>query len=458
MADPEGLTPKEQMAHAARLMDRALGRSSASQHPHAVLTGGQPGSGKSYIVKSVGVKFQGVGGAVVIDPDEIRPTLPYMKARIESGDLEIPNVANVDAGTIAYQMIQIAKAERRNIIIDGTLQNTARAVDLADELRKADYDVEFHGMAVHPGLSHARTYKRREEQIEESPTGFGRGVSDEFHDQAVKGYGLTIETFQKKASVNSMTFHYGATNKTVTTNLVDGNWVPAVSMKDELDKVQQVATPEVAQETAETWTEAAAKMLARKAEQAEIAKIETFRQRAAAAVLATMQVNSGQRPTAPAAATIARDEPERSSSDGNEETALKLATLVHAGIRQAGRNANDSLMSVNWTPEETILEIKVPAERGYERFTLPEHAAVEQALGKEGRQGVVEVDFAQAPARVRDATPAMLAGYASDLGVTGEAMGIRDTTREEAPGRSAGMDETTRRAISARMAHGEGMG
>ena len=275
--EPVQLRPSEQREHAARLIQEQLERTQAMERPEAILTGGQPGSGKSYIVNSVGVQFEGLGGIIKIDPDEIRPTLPYMKERIEAGDLDIPNAANSDAGTIAYQMVQIAKEQRRNVVIDGTLQNTGRAVQLADEMRRANYDVHFQGMATYPDLSHARTYKRLEEQIEESPTGFGRGVGDAFHEQAVKGYGLTVETFQKEASVKSITLHFGDGGKPVETRFVDGHWVPAVDMKATLDRAYEKPSLASLDQAASTWTKATAMMGKRNADPEEIARIETFR-------------------------------------------------------------------------------------------------------------------------------------------------------------------------------------
>lgn len=271
------LTQAEQRRHASELMRAQLAESQAVDNPQAVLTAGQPGSGKSYIVKTVGVRFEGHGGVVRIDPDAIRPTIPYMKERIERGDLDIPDAAYADAGTIAYEMIQIAKLERRNLIIDGTLQNTGRATDLANELKVSRYGVEFQGMAIPPDLSHARTYSRRELEIKDSASGFGRGVGDEFHDQAVKGYGITVESFQKKASVDSMTLHFGDGSKPLTTRLVDGLWVPAVSMKDELDNAQRNPSPTLLKEAESTWSRALSLMQKRSAPAEEIAKVEAFK-------------------------------------------------------------------------------------------------------------------------------------------------------------------------------------
>ncbi|MGI4940831.1 MAG: zeta toxin family protein, partial [Janthinobacterium lividum] len=273
--DPTPMTAEEQKAHAARLMVPELAHSTRVAHPHAILTGGQPGSGKSRIVNMAGAQLEGQGGAVVIDPDAIRPTLPYMKERIAAGDLDVPDAANIDAGTIAYQMVQIAKAEGRNVIVDGTLQNTARALDLATELRVSGYAVEFHGMAISAELSHARTYNRREDQIANSPTGFGRGVSDKFHAQAVKGYAATVEAFQERSAVYSMSLYFSDGAK-AETKFENGAWVPDISMKEKLAQAQQQPSPDVIKATAMTWQVADDAMRARQAPADEQAKVDAF--------------------------------------------------------------------------------------------------------------------------------------------------------------------------------------
>lgn len=432
---PRGLTPAEQMAHAAELMRKALGRTAPREDPTAILTGGQPGSGKSYITKSVGVRFEGVGGLIVIDPDEIRPTLPYMKSRIEAGNLDVPDVANVDAGTIAYQMVQIAKQERRNVLVDGTLQNTQRAVGLAEEMRQARYGVEFHGMAVYPDLSHARTYTRREEQIEESPTGFGRGVSDEFHDQAVRGYSLTVETFQNKASVDSMTFYGGEGRSTVQTRLENGSWVPAVSMADELRREHERPTPAVLDTTTRAWRSAVDKMQARGAPATELAKVMGFRDAAVVrSVKAQISFAQAERPD---------HAQERAPTP--DERVRDLCTLVHAGVAAAGRNADAAIMTVAWTPEEAVLEVKAPAERGYSRVTLPGHEAIEKAIHAHGPMPAVVVDFADRTPGFGSVDRMGIERAARDLGVEASAFGIP----EPAPGVPDGQVD---RAAAARAA------
>lgn len=408
--DPKPMDDLQRTAHARQLMADELARTREVARPVAILTGGQPGSGKSYIVRSVGVEFENLGGIVKIDPDEVRPTLPYMKSRIAAGDLEIPDAAYSDAGTIAYKMIQVAKAERRNVVIDGTLQNTDRALGLADEMAKAGYEVQFRGMAVHPDLSHARTYTRREEQISKSPTGFGRGVGDDFHDQAVEGYRKTIEAFQQKAAVNSMAF-YAEGGKTVETRLVNGQWTPDVSMKDELARAQGQPDIKAMMAASDSWWEASRMMKGRRADPDEIGKIDSFkhmatlRERYGARNLMPTSISATITMPAPAVAapSLAASAPAIPQVDPDQRTLaepamLAVAKVVHEGIRRSGRDADDSMMSVTWTPDQTYLDIRTPTQGGrFERFRLPGHDGVEKAfdqLRAGGVSGTLDVDYA----------------------------------------------------------------
>lgn len=279
MADDQivGLTSAEQDELASVIASTAFSFTQAVDRPRAILTGGQPGSGKSYIVDSLAVQFEPIGGIVAIDPDAIRPRLPYMQERIAAGELDVPDVANVDAGTIAYKMVQLAKAEHRNVLIDGTLQNTPRAIGLANELTAAGYQVEMHGMAVYPDLSHARTYTRREAQIAASPTGFGRGVGDAFHDQAVAGFAKTVDAYQVEKVVTKIALYNSGNTIEAECSLVGGQWEPQVSMAQVLKNAHENPSPAVRVAAVDAWQLARDAMRDRRADDQEQAKIVAFR-------------------------------------------------------------------------------------------------------------------------------------------------------------------------------------
>ncbi|MBS0212568.1 MAG: zeta toxin family protein [Proteobacteria bacterium] len=285
-ARSRGLTPQEQQELAAKIAEPRIEATETVDEPTAVLTGGQPGAGKSHIVKAIAADYQAGGGIVRVDPDDIRPQLPYMRPIIEAGSDEVPEVANLDAGTVAYQVVQLAKAAQRNVLVDGTLQNTDRALGLAAELRDAGYRVEVHGMAVYPDLSHARTYARREADIANSTTGFGRGVTDEFHRQAVAGFAHTVKMIYDGGHVDRIALYDEKGRVIYDVKATNGVWDVEHSPHYEVRKAHLKPSEEAKAEAAKTWALAVQAMRERRADADTLAKVEVFKDAAEARVAA----------------------------------------------------------------------------------------------------------------------------------------------------------------------------
>jgi hypothetical protein len=276
--DQKPLPDNEREKLARDLTGSELARTPAAKEPLAIFTAGQSGSGKSMIVRSMRVKFEGINErAVEIDPDLIRPQIPYMAERINRGDLDIPQAAFSDAGRLGYRMMQLSAEQKRNIIYDGTLANYDNSSRSMGELKSMGYRVEVHGMAVAPDLSHASTYDRREGEIRKSPTAFGRGVSDEFHDQAVKGLVDTIGKLQEKGQVDAIVL-YDRDGKVVgSTKFEKGEWVPDQRMADTLREIHNRPDDRSLRDASQTWDRAAELMRYRGADPDEQRKVDAFR-------------------------------------------------------------------------------------------------------------------------------------------------------------------------------------
>jgi len=273
---PKGLSKDEQARIAQRQANRAIDATlPVASAPTAVLTGGQPGAGKSTIVQNLVAEFGDKGGIVTIDPDKVRPMIPYMRPLIAMGVEEIPDVANSDAGAIAYQMVWHATAARRNVLIDGTLKNTNNASSLVSKLRSQGYTVELHGMAVYPGLSHARTYARREDEMANSPSGFGRKVDDAYHDDAVRGFAHTVEVFYEGQQVDRIALYDELGQRTYDARLQGNAWIPQEPLpNDVLDQAHTSPGESVLKLTADAWTITARAMRERGASGPERAVVE----------------------------------------------------------------------------------------------------------------------------------------------------------------------------------------
>ena len=283
MSDQKPLSGAEREAFARELTDEQLEITPAVEKPSAILTAGQPGSGKGRIVEDMRLRFNGIGAsAFEVDADEVRPQLPYVKSYIASGDLNLPPAAYVDAGTIGARMMEMAADAKRNIIYDGTLSNTQYAMQNVAYLKDRDYRIEIHGMAVPPDLSHASTYGRREVQIERSATNFGRGVDDEFHDQSVEGLVKTIDALQADGKVDAIVLYDRQGNVVGRTHRDGDRWVPDEKMADTLRDAHQHPDQRSLNDAAMVWGNAAELMRSRDADPDEQRKIDGFRDEAAA--------------------------------------------------------------------------------------------------------------------------------------------------------------------------------
>lgn len=395
MSEQQPLSAEARESLARRLLDVQLAVTEPANEPRALLTAGQPGSGKSVIVRSMSVQFDNREGAVVIDPDAIRPNVDYMKERIAKGDLTIPDAAYQDAGTIAAMMMKMATEERRHIIYDGTLSNSHYAGQNAEHLRASRYQVEIHAMAVDPDLSHARTYNRREIEIAVSPTHFGRGVGDAFHDQAVKGLVDTVRTLQDAGKVDAIVL-YDRTGKEVgSARLEDGRWVPNKSMADELSKAHSKPDEQSRAEAARTWESAAELMRTRGADAGEQRRVDAFRDASRAQVAPVAQ------PDADKLASL----PSRDPSTGPLTTmsVAKASAELERYMPHARLEATERLRGLAKADAPAAQLDAARAELGY--VTHPKGPAYQaQLLGQLGARNVEAViTREQTPlARVRE--------------------------------------------------------
>jgi len=112
--------------------------------PWVVFTAGAMGAGKGYVTEWM--KNQGyfpVDHFVVIDPDEVRKTLPEWPAYVNREPEEAGAMTQKEAGLIAEIMGYVALRERLNVIFDGSLRNAEWYVNYFEKLRR-----EFPGIRI----------------------------------------------------------------------------------------------------------------------------------------------------------------------------------------------------------------------------------------------------------------------------------------------------------------------
>ena len=172
------------------------------EEPIAIITGGQPGSGKSVLRQAAEQVLAERGGAVVSDPDEMRRFHPmYLQLNAED-DKTTASKVQADASAFANRLFLDAISERRNIILDRTLGSPSQLSKFTDELLKAGYEGRIEAMAVRSEVSTVRVYFRYENEREKY--GHGRFTPIDVHDKAYAGMPKSIERAQELGLVKSI--------------------------------------------------------------------------------------------------------------------------------------------------------------------------------------------------------------------------------------------------------------
>ncbi|QPN33412.1 zeta toxin family protein [Diaphorobacter sp. JS3051] len=173
--------------------------------PVAVITGGQPGSGKSALRRNAEQALAPQGGAALSDPDELRRFHPRFMEFNALDDMSTASMTQADASAWARQLLADAIAERRNIILDRTLGSPGQLAQMADALQAAGYDIRIEAMAVRSEVSAVRIFYRYEH--ERALYGYGRFTPPAFHDQAYAGLPDTLARAQQAGLAGSISLY-----------------------------------------------------------------------------------------------------------------------------------------------------------------------------------------------------------------------------------------------------------
>jgi UDP-N-acetylglucosamine kinase len=168
--------------------------------PRAIITGGQPGSGKSGLVAEAKRLLAPDGGVVLVDADELRSNHPDYRELLATDDTRAADLTHKDAAAWAEQLRAEAIAGRRNLIVDQTSRDPVASLAIAKALNAAGYQVELWCMAVSSETSSLRIHQRYERQKAE--TGCGRFSNAANHAAAFMGLPATVELLETSGEVS----------------------------------------------------------------------------------------------------------------------------------------------------------------------------------------------------------------------------------------------------------------
>lgn len=133
--------------------------------PRAVLLGGQPGAGKSSMIKKFETLFPDKG-VVIISGDDYRKYHPHFDGLYAQYGDDYVNHTQKFSSQVTERLIEELSREKYNLIIEGTLRTAMVPLKTADLLQERGYHVELAVMAVPPALSYAGTIERYERMKE----------------------------------------------------------------------------------------------------------------------------------------------------------------------------------------------------------------------------------------------------------------------------------------------------
>lgn len=146
--------------------------------PTAVITGAQPGAGKTELQKVAEAKFR--GNVVICNADNFRDYHPLAHEIKLNFPEHYPDLTADYAQKWNDRLCEYCRENRLNYILETTFPSGNRLSNTIVELKENGYRVDIMLLAVHPRLSLLGTYMRYEDSMEK--TGLGRKVSREAHD------------------------------------------------------------------------------------------------------------------------------------------------------------------------------------------------------------------------------------------------------------------------------------
>jgi len=109
------LPTAEHEAVYADIERKYLPRAHPQERPRAIITGGQPGSGKSGITSAAQAELAGQGGYVLVDADKLRDRHRDYQRLMQEDDRTAANETHANAGAWAGRLYRAARDSHREI-------------------------------------------------------------------------------------------------------------------------------------------------------------------------------------------------------------------------------------------------------------------------------------------------------------------------------------------------------
>ena len=194
---PDTMSRKEYALAREMAQTHLFAGTTPQERPKAIVLAGQPGSGKSRLTRAASAEMAEQGGAVIIDTDQLREYHPRYRTLAEADYTTAATKVQKDAARLTEDVRRTAITEKRNIIVDGTLNNADRAERLMQKLKESGYEIDVRAMAVHEPVSQRGVAARLEKGLA-NPDIIPRNVEPHIQADAFQGMPQSIDRIEQQ--------------------------------------------------------------------------------------------------------------------------------------------------------------------------------------------------------------------------------------------------------------------
>lgn len=215
--------------------------------PIAILLGGQPASGKSYLLEQVKNNYPDKANNILfINGDVYRNYCPNAKELMKNDRDNYSTKTQIYSNVFTEELIKEAAKNKLNIVIEGTMRNPDVPNNTARFLKENNYKVDAYVIAANPLITELGIYRRYNEQVQ--ATGSGRLADLDSHNKACEGVLRSADSLYNNKSVDSIkVFSFRGESLVKDMKLVGDKWncynKPSVYItqerKKQLDNVSQ---------------------------------------------------------------------------------------------------------------------------------------------------------------------------------------------------------------------------
>lgn len=221
LGNPHVLTPEVNRGiFIARIAPAFFSHAAHLKRPELHIVGGQPGSGKSTLIKQIAgdLKNRFGGNAVVtIIGDRFRAFHPHYDKFLESDAYRAGEFTDADLSRWVEQAVDLTVTQGNCVIIEGTLREPEVNIRTASLYLSHGFTVHLHVLAVHEFESRSRIFQRYFDQNRNSS--YGRYTPREAHDRSYRVLPESIATLMNFSLFKSITLYDHNQNPILNINL-----------------------------------------------------------------------------------------------------------------------------------------------------------------------------------------------------------------------------------------------